>query len=58
MNIWVQWKEDEKTKRVRAEQMIFDSKREKPMQETDWIFTGSLIHEGRFLAEIEESLIA
>ena len=58
VEIWVQWKEGERTKRVRAEQMILDSKREKPMQKTDWIFTGSLIHEGRYLAEIEKSLIA
>ncbi|MBM3238566.1 hypothetical protein FJZ31_19905 [Candidatus Poribacteria bacterium] len=58
VEIWVQWKEGEETKRVRAEQMIFDFKNEKPMPETDWIFTGSLIYEGRFLAEIEKSLIA
>ncbi|MFQ6039503.1 MAG: YdjY domain-containing protein [Candidatus Poribacteria bacterium] len=58
VEIWVQWKQGEKIKRVKAEQMILDSKNGKPMPETDWIFTGSLIHEGRFLAEIEKSLIA
>lgn len=58
VEIWVQWKEREEIKRVRAEQMLLDRRREKPMQETQWVFTGSMIYQGRFIAEIERSLIA
>jgi len=58
VEIWVQWKEGRKTTRVRAEKMILDCKSEKPMSETHWVFTGSIIYQGKFIAEIEKSLIA
>jgi hypothetical protein len=39
--IYVQWKEKDKTRLVRAEDMIWDKKHNKVMPPTAWIFTGS-----------------
>ena len=58
VEIWAQWKDGDEMKNVRAEQMILDSKKETPMKDTQWIFTGSAIFNGRFVADIEKSLIA
>lgn len=58
VEIWVEWKEKEQTRRVRAEQLIRDSKRNRAMEATPWIFTGSKLYEGVLLAEIAKSLIA
>ena len=58
VEIWVEWNQEGETKRVRAEDMVFDTRKNKSMEHTYWVFTGSIIHEGRFLAEMEKSLIA
>ncbi|NQT18883.1 MAG: hypothetical protein HQ592_04200 [Planctomycetes bacterium] len=39
--IEVQWEQDGKTIRKRAEDLIFDVKKEKPMQHIEWVFVGS-----------------
>ena len=58
VEIWVEWNQEGETKRVRAEDLVFDTRKNKPMAHTHWVFTGSIIHAGRFLAEVEKSLIA
>jgi len=58
VEIWVEWNQEEEKKLLRAEDMILDNKKGKPMEHTNWVFTGSVIHEGRFIAEMEKSLIA
>ena len=71
----VEWKtEDGKTKRVRAEELLFNQATKKPMRKTAWVFTGSdfardpddprklyIDPETKrtvFLADIEKNLIA
>ena len=59
LEIWVEWELADKTrKKVRAEELVFDQKKEKPMDKTYWIYTGSEIVDGKFMADVEGSIIA
>ncbi len=58
LEIFVEWTEDGKTKKVRGEDLVFNQQTEKPMRHTHWIFSGSLEVEGVFIAQAERSLIA
>jgi hypothetical protein len=59
VRIWVSWRtKDQKEIRKRAEDLIFNIKEKKAMQRTHWIYTGSEIINGRFIAQIEQSIIA
>ena len=42
-NIYVEWKDSDKAKKVRAEELIFNVKTKKPMQQVTWIYSGSRI---------------
>ena len=42
-NIYVEWKDGDKAKQVRAEELIFNVKTKKPMQQVAWIYSGSRI---------------
>ena len=42
-NIYVEWKDSDKAKKVRAEELIFNVKTKKPMQQVAWIYSGSRI---------------
>jgi hypothetical protein len=37
--------------------MVWDIARAQPMEHTPWIFVGSRIHNGRFMADIDKSLV-
>ena len=41
--ISVEWKDGDKTKKVRAEELVFNVKTQKPLQQVAWIYTGSRI---------------
>ena len=42
-NIYVEWKEDDKEKIVRAEELIFNVKTQKSMSNVTWIYSGSRV---------------
>lgn len=58
--IEVEWIDPETKKpvRVRAEQLTWDRERKSSMPPTEWVFTGSSIWRGNFVAELEQSYIA
>jgi hypothetical protein len=59
VEIWISWKSSEqKEVRRRAEELILNVKEKKPMPSTRWIFTGSQVIDGRFIGQIEQSIIA
>jgi len=59
LEIWAEWElPDKSTKRLRAEELVCDPEKKKAMDKTYWVFTGSQIIEGQFMADIEGSLIA
>ena len=63
VEVWVEWDQPDspasspKVERHRAEELIFNLKTEKTMERTDWVFVGSKIVDGRFMAQVEQSLI-
>lgn len=59
IDIIVTWgTEDNKTMTLRAEELLFNQKTGKPMEKTHWIFTGSQIVNGKFMAQMEHSIAA
>lgn len=58
VEIWVEWEGEKGRQRVRAEQLIYNTKTSRSLSEGPWVYTGSTIaSNGGFLAEIEGSLI-
>ncbi|MBI4714506.1 MAG: hypothetical protein HY760_00915 [Nitrospirae bacterium] len=58
VEIWVEWTEGGKKKRVRGEELILNQETKRSLPSTSWIFSGSLEVEGTFVAQVERSLIA
>ncbi len=58
VDMFVEWTdEDGARQRARAETFIWNYAEDIPVPEGPWIFTGSLIRDGEFKANLEESLI-
>lgn len=59
VEIWISWKENDKKMVLhRAEELIFNQAKQRPMKKTHWVFTGSQILDGRFMAQVEQSIAA
>ena len=59
VEIWVTWAgKKKKMIKHRAEDLIFNKTAKKTMEQTDWIFTGSQVIRGRFMAQVEHSIVA
>lgn len=59
VELWVSWEnKDKKRVHYRAEDLILNVALQKPMPHTHWVFTGSQIIDGRFMAEVEHSIVA
>lgn len=41
--IYIEWKDGDKTKKVRAEELVFNVKTQKPMRQVAWIYSGSRV---------------
>ena len=55
----VEWKDARgKTVRHRAEELTWNRERKASMRRTPWVFTGSQIWRGNFVAELEQSYVA
>ena len=57
VEVLVSWIQQGKETQVRGEDLVWDIKRSKPMEHTPWIFVGSKMVEGKFMADEEKSLI-
>lgn len=56
--VWVSWKTPDGTDTtVRGEDLAWDIPRKASMQHTAWIFTGSKMSDGKYMADVEKSLI-
>jgi hypothetical protein len=58
VSIAVEWEEGGKVRRANAGEFIRDVKTGEPADHAAWIFNGSKVEKGYFLARAEESLIA
>ena len=55
VSIWVRWKDMEM---LRIEQWVLNKKDNRPMEPGQWIFTGSFVADGVFMAQVEKSIVA
>jgi hypothetical protein len=58
VEVLVAWKQDGRERTARAEEFLFSRLKKAPVRKAPWVFTGSLVQDGRFMAIEEESLIA
>ena len=58
VSIQLRWTVDGKETRKRAEDLIFNTEQKSAMKTGDWVYTGSRVAEGLFLAEIDGSVIS
>lgn len=56
--IFVTWTQDGKTVAVHAEDLMFDEAIKKPMSRGPWVYNGSMLNEGVFLAQEDRSIAA
>ncbi len=56
--VFVKWVDEyNKTYLYRGEQLVFNLRDSSVMQKTNWVFTGSKVIDGLFVADVEKSLI-
>ena len=58
VSIELKWTADGRETHKRAEEMIFNTEQNSVMRAGDWVYTGSRIAEGLFLAEIDGSVVS
>jgi hypothetical protein len=58
VKIEVEWQVKDKTNRCAIEEWVLDVKAKKPMATGDFVFNGSRVWEGRFIAQVERSIIS
>lgn len=58
VSIEVTWKEKGKTKRVSAERLIFNTQTKTNLAPGPWVYNGSLIENGTFMADPEGSIVS
>jgi len=57
VNVFINWEENGKHIEHQAEEFVWDITHSQPMQKHSWIFTGSEIINGMFMADQERSLL-
>lgn len=58
VRILISWQAEGKTEEYPVETVLFYNKLQKPMERTDWVFTGSQFLNGEYQAQVEGSIIA
>ena len=58
VQIWVEWNTDGKAKRHRAEDLVYNRIKQTSMEHTGWVFSGSRMNNGAFMAQGTGTLIA
>jgi hypothetical protein len=58
VELYISWREKNREKKIRAENLIFNQVKKAAMQDTHWIFNGSVIRDKRFMAQDEKSIVA
>lgn len=60
VDMWVDWTDPatSEPRRARAETFVRDIEADAPLPDGPWVFTGSVVYNGRFKALAEESLVA
>ncbi len=58
VSLWIEWKDGSQTRRVRVEDWITNKKEARTMAHMNWVFTGSIVQDGHFRAQVEKSIAA
>ena len=58
VDIWVSWQRGGRTVKARAEELVWDVVKKRPMDPKAWVFSGSRVTEAGFVADEELSLVA
>lgn len=58
VSIWIKWKNKGKENKIRIEEWVFNKTNNNTMKPMKWIFTGSIITNGVFMAQVEKSIAA
>ena len=56
VTIRIRWQEGKQIKKARIEEWVLKGK--SPMGHTPWVFTGSFVSNGTFMAQVEKSIVA
>jgi hypothetical protein len=56
--ISVKWKEKDVEKTVPVEDWLYNQEKQQAIEHGPWIYNGSIVYEGRFLAQIDGNLVA
>ena len=57
LEVWVRWTSNDRDTIVKGEDLVWDIPRNKSMEHTYWVFAGSKVVEGKYMADIEKSII-
>ncbi len=57
IDVFVEWKVDGEMQRARAESFLWNRLENRAVPETHWVFNGSVMEHGEFMALAEESLV-
>lgn len=57
VDIWVEWEANGAKKIARGEELIWNHREDKPVT-TEWVFTGSVVEDGRLAAVADQSFVA
>lgn len=58
VRVWVQWRAQQGAVVLPLERLAYEWRRKRPLRTDGWVFTGSVVENGKFKAMAEESLIA
>jgi len=58
VQVWVEWKDEKTSHKVRAEDLLRNNETGKTMQHNHWIYNGSWTFKKTFIAEVERSILA
>ena len=58
VNIWAEWESNGKTEKQRVESWVLNRSKGLSLKPIDWVYTGSYIFNGVFVAQKERSIVA
>lgn len=57
VEVWIAWGQAASAQKWRAEDLVWDTQQGKPMRHVEWVFAGSQIINGTFMAGVEGQII-
>ena len=58
VEVWIEWKAGDETKRMRADEILWDKEKKQAFPRAQWVYTGSYVQEdGRYMADSDAVLI-